>query len=67
MHQPSHRAERSYTRKHLILFGDNFVLDVTMLHISVIGFLFLSQVGVNFFCDADKQRNRTCISNALLN
>ena len=67
MHQPSHSAERSYTRKHLFLFGDNFVLDITILHISVIDILFLSQVEVNFFCDAEKQRNRTCISNALLN
>ena len=41
MHQPSHRPERSYTRKHLFLFGDNFVLDITILHISVIGFLLL--------------------------
>ena len=53
--QPSHRAVRSYRRKPLFLFGDKFVLDITILHISVIGFFF-SQVRVNFFFDADKQR-----------
>ena len=59
--QPSYCAVRSYTRKPLFLLGDKFVLDIMILHISVIGFLFFSQVGVNFFCDADKQRNRPCI------
>ena len=58
--QPSHR-------KPLFLSGYRFVLNIKILHISVIGFLFFSQVGVNFFCDADKQRNRPCISNAVLN
>ena len=65
--QLSHRAVRSYTRKALFLFGFKFVLYITTLHKSMIGFFVFSQVGVNFFCDADKQRNRPCISNALLN